>query len=347
VAPAVHAVVAPPRGQLSIVAGTGSAGKARPGPAARSPLNAPFRTAVDGRGDVYIADTGNNEIEKVTPGRILSIIAGTGKAGTATPGPATRSELNFPAGVAVDGRGDVYIADTGNNEIERVTPQGILSIIAGTGAPGPALTGPATRSPLHYPYAVAVGASDNLYVADAGNNEIETVSPAGLLSIVAGTGAAGDARPGPAKGSDLDFPTGVAVDGRGDVYIADTFNVIIEKVAPDGILSVIAGTGTAGTAKPGKATHSDLKFPYGVGVDGVGTVYIADTFNSMVERVSRTGILSIVAGTGVVGTIKPGKAIRSPLGHPTGVTVSPGGNLYLADEQADDVMKITASKTKA
>jgi DNA-binding beta-propeller fold protein YncE len=279
-----------PGGVLSIVAGTGSAGLPTPGPATRSRLSYPDGVAVDpDTGDLYIADSLNSRIEQVTPGGILSIIAGDGGHGPSKPGPATHSDLGFPGEVAVEpSTGDLYIADPGNSEIEQVTPGGILSIIAGTGLQGKPTPGEATKSRLTAPEGVAVNSSTgDLYIADTENSEIEQVTPDGVLSIIAGTGEEDPAIPGPAASSPLDQPTGVAVDPTtGDTYIADSENREIEQIAPDGTLSIVAGTTGRGAPTPGPATQSRLSDPWGVAVDSsTDDLYIADLSNEVIERV--------------------------------------------------------------
>jgi hypothetical protein len=322
---------APALGDLAIIAGTGTSGPPTAGPALNSKLNTPVRVAVDGSGNVYIADTYNNRIDKVTPTGVLSIIAGTGSGGQPTPGPATSSKLNSPFGLAVDGSGNVYIADSGNNRIDKVTPAGVLSIIAGTGNGGQPTPGPATSSDLSFPSGVAVDGSGNVYIADTYNSQIDKVTPAGVLSIIAGTGNWASPTPGPATSSDLGGPYGVAVDGSGNVYIADSGNNRIDKVTPAGVLSIIAGTGNGGQPTPGPATSSDLGNPYGVTVDALGNVYIADSGNNKIDKVTPDGDLSVVAGTGNSGAPTAGPATASNLWFPTGVAVDSLGGLYIAD----------------
>ena len=223
--PAVPASAATTPLIVTAVAGHGGPGAVTPGPATAGHLGSPQGVAVDPAGDVLIADTAGNVIEKVTPGGTLSIIAGTGTAGQPTPGPATASSLHAPAGVAVDGAGDLYIADTGNHVVEEVTPAGVLSIVAGTGAAGLPVAGPATSSPLGGPSALALDAAGDLYIADgagaSGNPYVEEVTPAGRLSVFAGDGARGLPTAGAAISSPLRAPTGIAVDPSGDVFIAD------------------------------------------------------------------------------------------------------------------------------
>jgi sugar lactone lactonase YvrE len=275
-----------PGGTLSIFAGTGHGGLPAAGPATSSNLNHPDGVAVDSSGNVYIADTINDVIEKVTPSGTLSIIAGTpGHHAPPTPGPATSSSLNHPAGVTVDSSGNVYIADTINNEVEKVTSGGTLSIIAGTGTSGAPTPGPATSSDLSNPSGVAVDSTGNVYIADTSNNEVEKVTSGGTLSIFAGTGTSGPPTAGPATSSDLAGPSGVAIDSTGNVYIADQGNQRADKVTPTGTLSIVAGAGNQAPPTPGPAISSGLHAPETLAVDRFGNLYIADSGNNDVDEV--------------------------------------------------------------
>lgn len=329
---------------LSIVAGTGAAGAPTPGPAVSSALYHPRGVAVSPTtGDIYIADYHNSEVEQVTPLGTLSIVAGTGSYGAPTPGPATKSALGNPTGVALDSSGNLYIADAFNNVVEKVTPQGTLSIVAGNGTAGAPTPGAATRSKLDEPYGVALDpATSDLYIADYGNSRVEKVTPHGTLSVVAGSGAYGAPTPGPATASALRNPGDVAVDPTtGNLYIADPFNNEVEKVTRQGTLSIIAGTGAAGAPTAGPATQSALNLPHGVAVNSTGDLYIADYNNSEVEKVTPQGTLSIVAGTGTPGSPTPGPATRSALDDPLGVGVDPGtGDLYIADTDSNQVERV-------
>lgn len=274
-------------------------------------------------------------------GGVLSVVAGTGAYGTPTAGLATRSDLKDPIGVAVDAAGDVYVADTGNNRVEKVTPAGVLTIIAGNGTAGPPTVGYALDSALNHPAGLALDDAGNLYIDDIANNRVEKLTPAGVLSVVAGTGVSGPATPGPATGSELNSPSGVAVASDGTLYIADTSNLQIEKVTPAGVLSVVAGNGTRGPANPGRATSSPLNYPTGVAVDGAGTFYIADQTNSEVEKVTADGQLSLFAGIADMGgPPTPGPATSSNLYNPFGVAVDAAGDVYIGDTANHQVEKV-------
>ena len=316
---------------ITAIAGTGTAGPPTVGAATSSKLNTPKGVAVDSSGNVYIADQQNNVIEKVTPGGQLSIIAGNGTSGAPTAGPATGSNLSHPTGVAVDANKNVYIADTGNNDVEKITGT-TLTVIAGQG-PGPGglpTNGPATASALNVPQGVAVDSSGDVYIADTGNNDVEEITGT-TLTVIAGSaaGTQGSPTPGAAANSDLNHPTGLAVDGNGNLYIADTGNDEVEKVTLGGTLSIFAGTGSANFPTAGPATASDLDLPTGVATDGAGNVYIADNGDGDTEEVTPAGTLSIYTSTSTV--------------DPFGIAATSGGTLYIGNTNHNVVDRVDAA----
>lgn len=274
---------------LGIVAGNGEAtSTSQPvaGPATSSPID-PRGVAVDPAGDIFIAD--DAYVEKVTPAGQLSIVAGNGTTqGPAAPGPATSSPM-APSGVAVDGSGNVYIADS-NGYVEKVSPAGQLSIVAGTGAGNGNKVvpnaGPATSSSVS-PDAVALDGNGNLYIADGQDGYVAKVTPAGQLSVIAGNGDNTSVPPiaGSALSSPM-WPVGVAVDQAGDVFIADQHD-FIEKVTPAGKLAIVAGQFPDATPAPPQAgiDHWDPK-PTGVALDSAGSLYAADVNGGYVEKLS-------------------------------------------------------------
>ena len=330
-------------GNLFRFAGNGNPGSPTPGPALSSSFMFPKGMAMDSSGDVYVADWFGNRVEKITPDGTLSIIAGTGNSGAPTVGPATSSRLNMPIAVAADATGDVFIADSMNNVIEKVTPSGALSIAAGTGSPGVPVSGQATSSPLSDPQGVAVDTAGDLYIADGQNNVVEKVTPSGTLSIIAGNGTNGGPTPGPATSSHLSNPTGLAVDSSGDLYIADEGTSDVVKVTPSGTLSVVAGTGSPGMPTPGPATSSPLHAPVGVAVDNAGNAYITDEYIDEILKVTPQGALSVYAGngSGVNGTpTYGGPATSSNLNYPWGISVDGAGNVFFVQFSSNAVDEI-------
>jgi hypothetical protein len=298
--------------------------------------------AVDAAGDVYIADYEDDLVEKVTPSGTLSVFAGTGKYGPPTPGPATSSDLDGPEGVAVDAAGDVYIADEDNYVIEKVTPGGSLSIVAGTGSSGPPTSGPATSSELDRPYAVAVDPTGDLFIDDEDNDVIEKVTPGGTLSIFAGTGSQTAAVAGPATSSGMGDVRGVVTDAAGDLYIADDYNSEIEKVTPSGTLSIIAGNGGWGPETPGPALSSMLANPTGMAIDPAGDLYVSGSDSNVIDEITPSGTLSIIAGTGTPGAPTAGPPLSSDLNQPSGVAMNPAGDAYYIADYANGVVEKVA-----
>ena len=276
-------------GTIRAFAGTGTQGFAGDGGSATSSLlNYPTGVAVDGSGNVYIADRAF--IRKVDSSGIITTFAGGG-SGLGDGGSATSAMLYGPRGVAVDGSGNVYIADRLNNRVRKVDSSGTITTFAGNGAYGFGGDGSsATSAMLRSPDAVAVDGSGNVYIADTGNHRIRKVDASGFISTFAGSGTttvggfSGDG--GAATSARLDSPDAVAVDGSGNVYIADRINNRVRKVDSSGTISTIAGTGTRGFGGDGgAATSAQLNYPEGVAVDGSGNIYIADTGNNRVRRV--------------------------------------------------------------
>jgi hypothetical protein len=264
---------------------------------------------VDAAGNLYIADSGNNRIRKVTPGGVISTVAGNGAGGcSGDGGPATSAQL-VPWGIAVDAVRNLYIADygAGHNRVRKVTPGGVISTVAGNGTYGSSGDGgPATSAQLQSPSGVAVDAAGNLYFAEYHGCRIRKVTPGGVISTVAGNGAGGfSGDGGPATSARLDRPSGVAVDAAGNLYFADTNNHRIRKVTPGGVISTVAGNGAAGfSGDGGPATSAQLYDPRGVAMDAAGNLYIADYGNDRIRKITPGGAISTVAGngTGKMGT---------------------------------------------
>jgi predicted outer membrane repeat protein len=338
------------------------------GAATSALLYVPYGVAVDGLGDVYIADSNNSVIRLVDAFGTISTEAGTGEHSGygGDGGPAMSALLSSPYAVAVDGVGNVYIADYYNTRIRKVDPFGTITTVAGQctilffgGCVGDGYAGdggPATSASLSRPSGVAVDGSGNLFIADTGNSVIRKVDSSGIITTFAGIGLsccyAGDG--GPATSALLNGPSGVAVDGNGNLYIADTSNNVIRKVDSSGTISTVAGQ--CGATKPsqlctdagysgdgGPATNAFLNLPNAVAVDESGNLYIADTANEVIRKVDHSGTITTVAGTGSTANYggDGGPATSAFLNSPTGVAVDGSGNLFIADSFNNVIRKVT------
>jgi streptogramin lyase len=277
---------------ITRVAGTGIAGDSGDdGPATDAELKDPFGVAVTADGGFLIADTGNQVVRKVSKAGVITRVAGTGAQGdSGDDGPATDAELNDPNGVAVTADGGFLIADFGNQVVRKVSKAGVITRVAGTGTAGDGGDdGPATDAELHDPAGVAVTADGGFLIVDFANNVVRKVSKAGVITRVAGTGAQGDGGDdGPATDAELYGPNGVAVTADGGFLIADTGNNVVRKVSKAGVITRVAGTGTAGHGgDDGPATDAELYGPNGVAVTADGGFLIADTGNAVVRKVAR------------------------------------------------------------
>ncbi len=322
-----------PGGRITTIAGSGVLGfYGDDGPATQAQLSFPWGFTLDRSGNIYIADTGNNRIRKVNPDGIITTIAGTSSGGFSGDGSAAVfAGLNSPAGVAADAAGNIYIADTANHRIRKVDRRGIITTVAGATAGFSGDNGPALSAQLNRPVSVAVDDAGNLYVADAGNHRVRKISAQGIITTVAGSDpAAGDG--GPAVNGLLFQPSGVAFDASGNLYVADTSNHRIRLVSQDGTITTMAGNGVAGYSGDNAfAAKSQLNIPDGLAFDSAGNLYIADTGNHVIRRISG-GIISTVAGSGVPGNSGDGgPATSAALYNPNAVAVDRSGNLYIAD----------------
>jgi sugar lactone lactonase YvrE len=278
-------------GVISTVAGNGSQGFSGDGGSASSAqLNNQTGIAVDSSGDLFIADINNNRVRKVTPAGVINTVAGNGTPGfSGDGGPASSAQLSSPTGVAVDSEGNLFITDKSNNRIRKVTPAGVINTVAGNGSKGfSGDGGPASSASLSFPHSLTVDSAGNLFFTDLQNNRVRKVTPAGIISTVAGNGTPGfSGDGGPASAASLSYPTGIAVDSAGNLFIADQGNQRIRKVTSGGVISSAAGNGTQGfSGDGGPASAAQVNSPTGVAVDSEGNLFFADFYNNRIRKVT-------------------------------------------------------------
>jgi len=322
-------------------------------PAAQAPIGQIQGVAADAAGNVYASGVNDNLVFKISSNGILTVVAGNGiNAFSGDGGPATNAAFSFPTGLAVDGAGNLYIAEVGNHRVRKVNADGNIITVAGNGAPGfSGDGGPATAAALNFPTGVAVDAAGNVFIADRNNQRIRKVDAAGIIATVAGsgtTGYSGDGGPATAASlalSRVGLVSGVAVDALGNLYIADSENGRVRRVDPAGKILTVAGTGAAGySGDGGPAVGAGLNSPQGVAVDASGNLYIADAFNNVVRMVNSAGIIRTVAGSGARGfSGDGGAAVQAALANESALAVDPAGNLYIADAANSRVRKVSSA----
>ncbi|HEY1219348.1 MAG: hypothetical protein ABSE42_18750 [Bryobacteraceae bacterium] len=346
VAPAVMLAFCATAQQYTIgtIGGNGSAGYVD-GPAVGSQFDIPVATALDKNGNVYIADSVNHRVRMISNGTI-STIAGTGTPGySGDGGQAALAELNFPSGLVVDKAGNLYISDTENQVVRKVTPAGIISTYAGNQALGEGFGSDnviATAGQLFNPLGLAVDSAGNLYIADshagAAPNTLglirEVNATSGIISTVVGLGT---------TAAQLICPEGVAIDASGNLYIADSELHVVAKFS-GGVLNLnFAGNGYEGfSGDGGPAAKAELADPVGVATDAAGNVYIADPVNNRIRRVTPDGIIATIAGETKFGySGDGGPSLKAQMFSPRGVAVDASGNVYIADTENDSIRQLT------
>lgn len=316
------------KGIITTVAGNGTAGfSGDGGPATKASLNSPTGVCTDPAGDLFIADVGNYRIRKVDTSGNITTVAGNGiEAGTGDGGPATQASMYIPIRCVIDATGNLYVTDQSGQKIRMINTSGIISTFAGTGAnAGPHSIGsysgdggPATAADLNNPTAITVDSSGNIFFSDQYNQRIRKVDKNGIISSVAGNGAAGSLGDGgPALSAELNYPGGLVVDQNGDLYFCDPNNNSLRKVS-NGTISTVAGNGAAGFAD-GPAASAEFNQPFGLAIDAAGNLFIADITNNRIREVS--GVTTAATPQFTTAGVTNGASFQSGLSAGALITV--------------------------
>ena len=333
---------------VSTLAGTGTRGYGGDGgPATAALLSYPGGLARGSDGSLYISDNNNSRIRRIGPDGVMSTYAGNGQyGGSGDGGQATQAMLAGPRGIALAPDGSLYITDPGNYKVRKVSPDGVITTFAGNGQSGDSGDGgPATQARLMSPSALAVGPDGSLYIVDAGASRVRRVAPDGIITTVAGNGQydfTGDG--GPATSATLAYPYGVAVAPDGSLIIADSDNVRIRRVMPDGKIDTIAGNGEYGySGDGGPAKQAAIGWVLSVSIAPDGTIYFSDDF-SRIRKISKDGIITTVAGTGVSGFNGDDKSpLETQLNIPTGLALT-STDISFADHSNHRVRRFELNK---
>jgi streptogramin lyase len=328
-----------PGGVVGTLAGLAGGGGSADGTGSVARFGVPQSIAVDSSGNCYVADTGNNTIRKITPGGVVSTLAGQVGITGSTDGTGTNALFSYPTGVAVDSAGNVYVADFRNDTIRKIMAGGVVSTLAGkAGTSGYTnLTG--TNAQFNRPVGVAVDSAGNVYVADGGNNLIRKITPGGVVSTLAGRWPYAGNTDGVAANATFYYPIGVAVDPSGNVYVADSLNNTIRKITPGGVVSTLAGGGSGGDGADGTGTNAVFSYSSGVAVDSAGNVYVADEADSTIRKVTPGGVVTTLAGLARSSGNTDGAGSAALFYGPYGVAVDSSGNVYVADTSNNTIRK--------
>ena len=330
-------------GTVTTLAGIAGISGSADGTGAAARFGAPVGVAVDSAGNIYVADQLGHTIRKVTAVGAVTTLAGAAYAPGTQDGTGAAASFSFPAGVAGDNAGNVYVAEEFGT-IRKISGDGVVTTLAGTPGAG---SSDGTGGAAHFndPTGVAVDGAGNVAVADKGNCTIRKITAAGVVTTLAGTvGAVGHAD-GPAAIASFALPTGVTVDSLGNVFVADQSNSTIRKVTPDGVVTTLAGSaGNVGHAD-GTGIAASFNRPFGLTLDSVGNMYVADTGNSTIRKITAAGVVTTLAGTaGSIGHAD-GTGVGASFNGPTAVAVDSAGDVFVADQANSTIRKITAAGT--
>lgn len=329
-------------GALTTIAGALNEAGSSDGIGGAARFRAAHGVAVDAAGNLYVADSGNNTIRKVTPDGLVATIAGqAGPAGSAD-GPASMARFDYPTGIAVAPDGVVYVADSFNHTIRKIDRTGLVSTYAGAADVEGSADGPAAAARLLVPQGLAIDATGNLFVCDSFNATIRRIGADGVVTTIAGQAVEAGSRDANGGDARFDRPSDVAVDDSGNVYVADSFNHTIRKITPAGDVTTLAGLAGAYGSADGRGSLARFAYPSGIAVDRSGVVYVGDSENHTIRKITPAGDVTTLAGlAGVSGSSDgPGSAARFL--RPKGLAVDAKGNIYVADSGNHTIRQITA-----
>jgi len=332
---------------ITTFAGTGVAGYSGDNISGLSAqLNGPDGIILDSIGNLYIADANNNRVRKINTSGIITTISGNGTAGYGGDGgPGILAELNIPVGLAMNKTGVLFIADEINNRIRELNTSGIIISIAGNGTAGyTGDGGSGTLAELNNPTDIIIDDTGNVYIADGLNSTIRKLNTLGVITTIAGNGISGYIGDGGyATAAELKYPCAIAIDKKGNLYVADAGNNCIRMINSLGIITTIAGNGTSGyIGDGGNASSAKLNTPCGITFDSAGNLYIADTWNNVVRKIDTNGIIITIVGSGTQGYNGDNiTATTAQLYKPAGLVFDGYGNLYIADYGNNRIRKVT------
>jgi len=315
------------------------------GSAAR--FDGPAAVATDAEGNAYIADAKNDTIRKLTSNGAVTTFAGQAGTEGSADGLGAAAQFLEPSGVAVDAAGDVFVADTDNCTIRKITPAGQVTTFAGTALSEGSGDGAGAAARFSFPWGLAVDAAGNLYVADWGNSTVRKITAAGVVTTLAGLAGATGSADGAGAAARFNAPIGLAVDATGNVYVADSGNDTIRRITPSGVVTTLAGTAATPGSTDGAGGTARFDSPHGIAIDGSGTLYVADSGNATLRQVTAGGVVTTVAGTAGTTGYADGAGLAAQFAYPEGIAATAAGNFLVADTGNNTVRAVAVGTTGA
>jgi len=321
-----------PAGAVTTLAGMAGMTGSADGTGAAARFNFPSGVSTDSTGNVYVADAGNATIRKITPAGVTTTLAGTAGVTGSTDATGAAASFNNPIGVATDSAGNTYVTDSNNHTIRQITPAGVVTTLAGMAGITGSVDGTGVAARFDDPRGVVTDSAGNVYVADFGNDTIRKITPAGVVTTLAGTAGMTGSTDGTGAAARFNSPSGMASDSAGNLY-TDSNNATIRKITPTGIVSTLAGTAGVTGSTDGTGAAASFDNPTGVATDSAGNVYVADTDNDIIRKITPAGVVTTLAGTAGMAGSTDGMGAAARFNFPSGVATDSAGNLYVADNE--------------
>jgi secreted PhoX family phosphatase len=315
--------------------GTGSAAR----------FNAPFSIAVDTAGNLFVADGGDHTIRKVTSAGVVTRLAGSAGSIGSTDGTGSAARFNSPEGIAVDTAGNVFVADTFNSTIRKVTSAGVVTTLAGTAGSAGSTDGTGSAARFNFPLDITVDTAGNVFVVDTSNHTIRKITSAGVVTTLAGTAGSSGSTDGTGSAARFNFPSGISSDTAGNLFVADQVNDTIRKITSAGVVTTLAGLALSSGSTDGTGSAARFNAPWDIALDTSGNVFVTDQDNQTIRKITSAGVVTTIAGTaGVTGSTNGiGSAAR--FNSPKGIAVDTAGNLFVTDQANHTIRSSTLIAT--
>lgn len=302
-------------------------------------FNQPYGMAADRLGNIYVVEDAGSTVRKITPSGFVSTVAGLYGVSGYADGVGSAARFNVPLDLCVDGSGNLFVSDTANDIIRKITPDGNVGTFAGAALAAATVDGPTNTARFNQPRGIVLDASGNLFVADFGDDTIREISTAGVVTTIAGRAGIAGTADGLGTNALFSSPSGMTIDSAGNLYVAEVANNTIRKIAPDGTVTTLAGLAGYSGTQDGIGSAARFRTPTAVAVDASGNVYVTDYGNQLLRRITPAGVVTTLAGLpGVAGTAD-GTGREARMNEPTGIAVDPSGNIYVSEFNNDIIRK--------
>ena len=301
----------------------------------------PWGVCVDGSGNIYVADTDNFTIRKITSAGVVTTLAGSAGAPGSTDGPGAAARFYVSRGVCVDATGNIYVADSVNQTIRKITSAGVVTTLAGSAGLRGSADGTGNAARFNQPESVCVDGSGNVYVADTYNSTIRKITSAGVVTTLAGSAGVNGGADGTGAAARFNTPGGVCVDGSGNIYVADTYGYTIRKITSAGVVTTLAGTAGFSGYADGTGPAARFNQTESVCVDGSGNLYVPDRYNYSIRKITSAGVVTTIGGNRSTTGSSDGIGQAATFNYPNGIAVTSAGQLFVADSSNNRITSAT------